>query len=123
MDYLQCEYGYVSELGQFLIPRSMQKESDINVSPQGYVTLVTCVVENDHISLEHHSIVSLEDHKKMKESKPKEMRAIDEMGRVILPKAQRDRLQISPDSIIASYLLQDGTIKIKPVTTLVTIAS
>ena len=118
MAFTQFNHGYVSELGQFNIPRSIQSQCNIKIAPEGQVTLVTCAVknncDNDYIVLKYHSTVSCEAYKKMRSIKPKGVQAIDEFGRVILANELRKSLQISSQDALVSHVLNDDTIVIRP---------
>jgi hypothetical protein len=103
-------------LGQLIIPRCIQAESLVKVAPQGQLTLVTCELEDDYIILNYHSTVTLAEHKAMRNNKPYELRAIDEIGRVLLPKKYRGILNISPNDVLRCELNSYGTVKISTIT-------
>lgn len=113
MDYLQSDYGYNNELGQFFIPKIMQQQSRFKACKDDLVTLVKFEVEDGCIVLSYHDTVTREEHREMQESKPREIRAIDEFGRVVLLKEHREKLKISPNDALVSYLLSDDTIKLR----------
>ena len=116
MEYLKSDYGYVSELGQFFIPRAMQEESNIKTYGDGQVALVKCDIENEYIILKYSQTVSREEHRQMQtdnDNFSKEFRAVDELGRVVLPREFMDGLQIKPHDTLVSYLIDSDTIKIK----------
>jgi bifunctional DNA-binding transcriptional regulator/antitoxin component of YhaV-PrlF toxin-antitoxin module len=117
MENSNFDYGYITDLGQFFIPQNIQEHSEIKTSQQGKVTLVMCDVENDHITLKYHSTVSLDEHKKMQSGKPEGLRAVDDIGRVILSPEQRQMLGIGYNTILMFSLLSDGTVIIKPTVT------
>ena len=123
MDYPQSDYGYIADLGLFFIPNIMRKESMIKESKDNQVTLVECGISDGHITLKHHKTVSRDEFKAMQDNKPKEIRVIDEFGRVALPKVHLDELKISPQDALVTYLLNDGTIKIRPLVVSRTFAS
>jgi hypothetical protein len=112
------DYGYISELGHFFIPMVMQNESEIKCCQAGYITYVTlveCKVENDCIVLKHHKTISDKEHSETQKNNPKEIRTIDELGRVALLKEHMEKLKISPFDILIIRLLDDNTITIKKV--------
>jgi hypothetical protein len=115
MDYLQSDYGFVGELGYFFIPRAMQNDSKFKASQDDSITLVKFKVENGCIILKHHSTISINEHKKQQKSNPKEIRTIDELGRVFLLRDHMEILRISPSDIMKSHLVNNRTIVINRV--------
>ena len=113
MNYLHSEYGYISEIGQFLIPKIMQQESRFKASKDNTVTLVKFEADECFIVLNYHSTVAKEEIRKLRKAKPKEIRVIDVLGRVVLPKHHRERLKISPHDALVCYLVNDGSIRIR----------
>ena len=116
MDYQHSDYGYVSPLGQFFIPKIMQKESNIKAYKDGMITLVMCSVEDGHIVLRYEKTIPNKEYKAMQSDKPKELRAIDELGRVGFLKEHMQALEVSPHDALVSFLCSDGTIKLRPLT-------
>ena len=113
MGYLQSDYGYISKLGQFFIPKAMQDKSQIRAAKGDLITIVQCELEEGHILLKHYKTVAKSEHKEIQQEK-EGLRAVDELGRVILSKQYRDALDISDNAILVSYLIDDATIKIRP---------
>ena len=116
MDYQYSDYGYVSALGQFFIPRITQQESNIKAYKDGTITIVMCSIEDEHIVLRHDKTIPYEEHKMTQSSRPKELRVIDELGRVGLLKEHMETLKISPHDVLVSFLCCDGTIRLRPLT-------
>ena len=114
MDYVHSDYGFVGDLGYFFIPSIMQKESKIKKSTNDQVTLVECGFDDDHITVKYHKTMPYAEYKTIQANKPKEIRVIDDFGRVNLPKSHLEKLKISPYDVAVSFLLSDGTIKIRP---------
>ena len=113
MDFLQSEYGFISELGQFFIPKAMQGESEIQAVQGEFITLVQSAVEDEHIVLKHHKSVTKAEYYKIKKDEFIDMRAIDELGRVVLPKHHREQLNIAANDTLVCYLIDRCTIKIR----------
>jgi antitoxin component of MazEF toxin-antitoxin module len=114
MDYLQTDYGFVGELGYFFIPKSMQNESKIKSCQNGCFTLVKCEVENGSIVIKYHETIPENEHKERQKSNPKEIKTIDELGRVILLREHMKTLKISPSDMLKSHLVNNSTIVIRP---------
>lgn len=116
MSYLRSELGFINELGMFFIPKIMQQESKIKACKDGLVTLVTSEVEDGHIVLKHYKTISMEEHAEMRKDKdkPKNIQTIDDLGWVALRNAHQKMLDIWHKDVMASYLLDDETIKIRP---------
>lgn len=113
MEYIYSEYGYFNDLGQFFIPKIIQEKSKLKAYKDGMVTLVACSVEDGHIILKHHATVTRDEHKATAD-KPKGIRSIDELGRIILHKEHRESIDVVPLDAVVSFLLNDCTVAIRP---------
>ena len=113
MDFVRADYGYISDLGMFFIPKVMQEESEIKACKNNLITLVKNEVQDGHICLSYYKTVTMEEYIKMQKSMTKDIQLVDEFGRVILLRKHRAKLKIQPNDILVSYLLHDGTIKIR----------
>ena len=131
MEYLHFDYGYISEQGQFFIPRAMQDESELQASTELLVTLVKCDVKDGHIILSHYKTVTKDEFREMQQIRKDatqfiderpfvdyskfddSIRHIDEIGRIILPINHRKKLNIEPHDIIVSFMINYTTIKLR----------
>lgn len=114
MENLQFDYGYINERGHYFIPKALQEESEIAASTDGFVTLVKCESVEGYIVISHYKTFTKEEYKEIKKDKPGNIQAVDEFGRIVLPKSEREKLNISPYDTLISFLADYTTIKVKP---------
>jgi len=95
----------------------MQKES--NFKPysleEDLVNLIDFEIEDNFIVLKHYKAISRKEQSKMITdiNNPNKMRSVDELGRVVIPKAYRKKSEITSMNILVIYLIDKNTIKIR----------
>ena len=117
MTYTQFDYGYISALGQLFIPQAMQRKSQIKAyqyNNDNNIVLVKCEIEGGYIVIRHHDTLPYDEYRKMQGNMPKDVRAIDELGRVILARGLREALRIASHDAVKIYLSADGAIRVRP---------
>ena len=122
---LKTEYGHISDLGMLFIPKSIQEESkfkfrghDETISPScdKLITLTMHTIgDDDYITLKYYKAVTFEEYKAMRENKDycKNIRVIDEFGKVVLMSRHREELGIEVGNVLEICLVDEETIAIK----------